>query len=124
MTNYSVKTVDEFVAAAPEVARPHLETLRKAVKTALPEADELIGYGKPYYKYHGWLVGFDFYTNHVTFEVYYGYGQFGREDRKLLEDLGYKTGSKTFQIRYDQDVPMEIVAQIVKAQAEFNKSRR
>ncbi len=122
MTNYSVKDVDEFVAASPEIARPHLETLRTIVKSAVPDAEEKIGYGKPYYKYHGWLVGFDTYTNHITFEVYYD--QLQSEDTKILEDMGYKTGSKSVQIRYDQDVPGQILTQLVRAQAKLNEARR
>ena len=121
MTNYSVKNVDEFIAASPEVARHHMEELRKVVKAAVPEAAEGIHYGKPYYKYHGYLAGFDTYTNHITFEIFEG--QLQSEDRKILEDIGYKTGSKSFQIRYDQEVPTEILEWLLKVQAKVNEAK-
>jgi len=60
MTNYSAKNVDEYISAAPQEARSHFEEIRAAVKSALPEIEEKTGYGKPYYKYHGWVVGLMF----------------------------------------------------------------
>lgn len=121
MTNYSVNNVDEFIIAAQKEAQPHLKEIRTAVKSALPKAEEKIGYGKPYYKYHGWIVGFDTYTNHIGFEIYYGRLQ--SEDRAKLEEKGYKTGNKTFQIRYDQKVPIAMIKKISRAQAKLNQAK-
>lgn len=120
MPNYSVKNVDEFIAASPIEARPHLTKIRNIVEANLPSIEKEIGYGKPYYKYHGWVVGFDVYKKHIGFEVWDGYSN---EARQELEQKGYKTGSVTFQIRYDQEVPEEIIAELVRIQARLNKSK-
>lgn len=119
MTNYSAKTVDEFIDAAPVIARPHLEALRKLVLSAVPGAEEGIHYGKPYYKYHGYLAGFDTYKHHIGLELWTE--QLNTEDREILESMGYKTGSRTFQIRYDQQIPTEITERLLKEQARLNK---
>lgn len=115
MTNYSVKTVSEYITAAPKEARTHLKEIRAAVKAAIPKAEEKIGYGKPYYKTTRWVVGYDVYTHHITFEVWDG--QLSKEIRDSLEKKGYKTGSKTFQIRFDQKVPTVMIKKISKDQA-------
>lgn len=120
MPNYSVESVDEFIAASPIEARPHLTKIRNIVEANLPNIEKEIGYGKPYYKYHGWVVGFDVYKKHIGFEVWDGYS---KEARQELEQKGYKTGSVTFQIRYDQEVPEEIIAELVRIQARLNKSK-
>lgn len=120
MTNYSVTSVDEYISAAPQNSHSHLKEIRAVVKAALPEAEEKIGYGKPYYKYHGWVVGFDVYKNHIGFEVWDGLLD---EDRKALDEKGYKTGSVTFQIRYDQNVPAAIIERLAKTQAKLNKDK-
>lgn len=120
MTNYSVKNVDEYIAAAPKGAQAHLREIRSVVKAAIPQAEEKIGYGKPYYKYHGWVAGFDVYKSHVGFEVWDGLQD---EVRKTLEEKGYKTGSVTFQIPYNQKVPAAIITKLVKAQAKLNESK-
>lgn len=114
------KTVDEFVAEAPVVARPALEQIRTIIKRAVPGADETMGYGKPYYKYSGWMTGVTLYTKHLGVEIWDG---LSGEDRKQLEALGYKTGSKNFQIQYDQAVPVELLTRLVKAQAKRNEQK-
>lgn len=121
MTNYLVKNVDEFIAAAPEESRPHLEEIRTAVKSAIPGADEKIGYGKPYYKANRWLVGFDVYKHHVGFEIWEG--QLPSEIRKEIEEKGYKTGNKTFQIPFDQKVPTALIKRLAKAQAKLDNAK-
>lgn len=120
MTNYSVKNVDEFIAASPQEAQPHLREIRKLVRAAVPEADEQIGYGKPYYKHHKWVAGFDVYKSHIGFEIWDGLSS---EDREQLEEAGYKTGSTSFQVRYDQKVPAAIITRLVKAQARLNEEK-
>lgn len=114
------KTVDEFVAESPVEARPVLEQVRKVVKLAVPDAEETMGYGKPYYKYHGWMTGVTLYTKHLGIEIWSGLSD---EDREELEALGYKAGSKNFNVQYDQEVPVELLIRLVKAQAERNKQK-
>ena len=47
------KSVDEYIAAQPEAVRPKLEQVRAAIRRAVPEAVESIGYRMPGYKLHG-----------------------------------------------------------------------
>jgi uncharacterized protein len=122
VTNYSAKNVDEYIGGAPEPARPHLEEVRAAIKSAVPKAEEGISWGKPYYRYHGMLAGFDAFRNHVSFEIWAD--ELAAKDRKTLEEDGYKTGKRTFQIRYDQKVPSGVIKALLKAQAKLNESRK
>ena len=46
-------SVDEYIAAQPEAVRPKLEQVRAAIRRAVPEAVEIIGYRMPGYKLHG-----------------------------------------------------------------------
>ncbi|MDQ5951780.1 MAG: uncharacterized protein QG639_1061 [Patescibacteria group bacterium] len=121
MTNYTVANVDEFIADSPKESQPHLKEIRAAVKAAIPQAEEKIGYGKPYYKDGRWLVGFDVYKQHIGFEIWES--QLSSEIRKSLEEKGYKTGNKTFQIRYDQKVPVSMIKQIIKAQVKVAEEK-
>jgi uncharacterized protein YdhG (YjbR/CyaY superfamily) len=114
------KTVDEFVAQAPSEARPILEQLRTLIMASVPDAEETMGYGKPYYKYHGWMTGVTLYTKHLGVEIWDGLSD---EDRQELEALGYKTGSKNFQIHYNQAIPAKTLTRLVKAQAQRNAQK-
>src|SRR5690242_3316844 len=46
-------SVDDYLAAQPEATRRKLEQMRAAIRNAVPEAVEGIGYGMPGYKLHG-----------------------------------------------------------------------
>jgi uncharacterized protein YdhG (YjbR/CyaY superfamily) len=111
-------TVDAYIANAAPEARPTLEALRNLITSTVPEAEERISYGVPFYKYHGQLGGFAAYKNHVSF----GFGALQENERAMLEKKGYKTGKMTLQIRFDQAVPVAAVKRILKAKARMNKA--
>src|SRR6202162_4415464 len=47
------KSIDEYIAAQPEAVRPKLEQVRAAIRRAVPEAMEGIGYRMPGFKLRG-----------------------------------------------------------------------
>jgi uncharacterized protein YdhG (YjbR/CyaY superfamily) len=47
------KDVDDYVAAAPSMARPNLRRLRAAIREAAPDAVESMSYGMPHYSFRG-----------------------------------------------------------------------
>jgi len=110
------KSVDEYIAAAPEVVRGKLMELRAVIKAAAPRADEVISYHMPYYKYHGHLVGFAAYRDHVSL-----FGAFPKELRKELKS--YKTGRGSVQFPLEAPLPTQLIARIVKAHVEANESK-
>jgi uncharacterized protein len=117
----AAKDVETYIANAGEEARPLLEELRALVLATIPEVEERISYGVPFYKHHGELAGFAVYTHHVSFGT--AAAVLGDDDRKRLEDAGYKTGKKTIQVRFDQEVPAAAVEAALRAQARLNESR-
>lgn len=119
MRNYKAKDVDEYIASSVKEARLTLEELRKVIKKAVPEAEERISWGVPFYRYHGLLAGYSVFKNHVTFGLAF---VFSEDDRTEFEKQGYKTGKKTVQIRFDQKVPASLISRMIKTRAKLNKS--
>ena len=111
--------VDAYIAASDIKARPKLEELRKIIKSTIPEAEETIWYGVPFYRYHGELAGFAAYKNHVSFG--FGDGVLGNKDRRMLEEKGYKIGKGTMRLRFDREVPASAIKRILKARAKMNE---
>ena len=113
------KDVDSYITNSDEEARPIMEELRRIIKSIIPEVEESISWRVPFYRHHGALVGFAVYKNHVSL----GFAtQLESEDRKMLEEKGFKTGNKTIQIKFNQKVPAAEIRQILKAKAIFNES--
>ena len=121
MRNYKAKDVGEYISNSEPESRPTLKEIRKIIKSTVPKAEEGISWGVPFYKYHGLLAGFAVFKNHVSFGLAFA---FQNDIRKMLEEKGYTTGSKTVQIRFDQKVPTAEIKQILKAKAKMNEAKR
>jgi len=103
MKNYDSEDVGAYIASAETEARPTLKELRELIKSTIPEVEESISYGTPFYKYHGQLAGIAAHKNHAG--IWFPVGGLESEEREILEEKGYKTAKKTIQIQYDQKVP-------------------
>jgi uncharacterized protein YdhG (YjbR/CyaY superfamily) len=53
MAKTDFKSVDEYIAAQPEVVQDTLQGIRGIIRKALPEAEEVISYQIPAYKVPG-----------------------------------------------------------------------
>ena len=61
------KTVDEYIYLQPKNIKPLLQQIRKTIKEAAPDAEELISYNMPGYKLKGMLVYFAAWKEHIGF---------------------------------------------------------
>ncbi|HXB38936.1 MAG TPA: DUF1801 domain-containing protein [Bacteroidia bacterium] len=108
-------TVDKYIASYPEKVQLRLKKLRQTIKKAAPDAEEIISYSMPAYKYYGMLVYFAAHTNH--------YGIYGMP--KVMEAFktklkAYKTSKATLQFTFDKPLPVKLVTELVKAGAKHN----
>jgi uncharacterized protein YdhG (YjbR/CyaY superfamily) len=121
MTANSVLTdcieVDAYIAAAPMPAQPILRQLREAIKAAAPNATERISYGMPSYEYHGRLVYFAAFKNHVGL---YAVGQ--EHDTYTKELGGYLSGKSTARFPIGQPLPVALIRNVVKARVKENEA--
>ena len=119
MRGARAKSVDAYIAAAPEPARGMLKKMRQIIKAAAPPAVEMISYGIPLYKHHGHLVAFAAYKNHVGFYVM---------SKRLMaankeEFAPYKKAIATVQFPIGAPIPAALVKKVVKARVEENEAR-
>lgn len=112
------KDVNEYISNADEKAQPIMEELREIIKSTVPEAEERIAWKVPNYKLDGVLAGFAVYSKHVSL----GFSEDGLtdEERKSFEDKGFKTGKGTVQIKFNQEVPKEIIKATLKRHKRLN----
>ena len=61
--------VDNYLIDAPSEARTMLRKIRSIIKNTVPQAEEVISYDMPAYKYHGMLVGFDVLEDYCEFDL-------------------------------------------------------
>lgn len=109
------KNIDDYIAIQTPEVQILLEQMRQTIKKAAPEAEELISYNMPAFKYHGMLVYFAAYKNHIGFYATpTGHSQF-KEELSV-----YKQGKGSVQFPLNQALSLELISRIVKFRMEEN----
>jgi len=117
--NKSVKDIDTYISLQPEELRPTLERLRQIIKAAAPDAEEVISYGMPAFRYHGMLAGFAPAKNHYGF-----YPWSSRTVEEFKDDLkDYETSKGAIRLPKDKPIPVALIKKIVKARMKQNLAK-
>jgi len=116
--NQPAKTVDEYLANLPQETKMVLENMRQAIKSAAPQAEEVISYQIPTYKYHGALVHFMAGKHDCSFITV---------NKSIIEKFksefkGYKIYGTTIHFSAQNPLPDELVKKIVQMQLKENES--
>ncbi|HUR63684.1 MAG TPA: DUF1801 domain-containing protein [Candidatus Thermoplasmatota archaeon] len=114
MAKTDFQSVDEYIATFPKEVQAVLKTLRKAVREAVPEAEEAISYQMPAFRLHGRpILYFAAFKGHYSL---FGVRQDVRDDfRKQLER--HEAGKGTLRFPLGEPVPVKLVQAIAKLQA-------
>ncbi|MNC47983.1 hypothetical protein D3C75_970750 [compost metagenome] len=109
------ESIDDYIAkAAPEV-QALLETVRKVIHEAAPEAKEKISYQMPTFELHGNLVHFAAFKKHI------GFYPAPQGIEAFQEELSVYKGAKgSVQFPLDQPMPYDLISRIVKFRAAEN----
>ncbi len=114
-------TVDAYLAALPPDRRSAVETLRRTVTAAAPEATETIAYQMPALRSHGAL----FLVSYAAYKAHYSL--FPASDAVVAacgEELTpFLAGKGTIRFPATKPIPTELVAKVVKVRLAENAAR-
>ena len=110
--------IDEYIEQFPANVQVILQKLRAAIKKTAPAAEELISYQMPAFKYHGMLVYFAGYKNHIGFYP-------TSSPMKVFKDrlTNYKTSKGGIQFPINEAIPLTLVKDIVKFRIKENMEK-
>ena len=110
------ETVDEYIGTFPKNVQDILQKLRQTIRKAAPEANEKISYQIPTFAFHGNLVHFAAFKNHIGFyPIPSGILAFKKELTP------FKKGKGSVQFPIDQPLPLELITKIVKYRVKENE---
>jgi uncharacterized protein YdhG (YjbR/CyaY superfamily) len=116
----AAKSVDEYLAGVPEPARSTLNTIRAAIRSAVPpEAAEAISYGIPTFNYDGPLVWFAAFSNHCS--LFPGSSVI-KAFKNELKNFQISKGTIRFPV--DKPLPAALVKKMVKARMAEKKYQK
>ena len=108
------KSVDEYIAAQPKATRAKLEQVRSAIRKAVPQAVEGIGYRMPGYKLHGKaMLYFAGFKEHYS--LFAASGTFFTTLKDELKDYELRKGTVHFSFK--KPVPVKLISRIAKLRA-------
>lgn len=104
--------VDEYLAAVPEPQRSTLQVVRERLRSALPDAQEVISYGVPAFSVDGVAVaGYAAAKKHCSYFPMSGSVLSGLADRLQ----GYDWSKGTLRFPVDEPLPQDLIAALVAA---------
>ena len=114
------ETVDDYIASLPAGAAEVLTTVREAIRAAVPDAEEVISYGIPATKFHGWLLYFAAFKAHFSLSIPPPTGIW---EAFAAELKPYKTSKSAIQFPFGQPVPVDLIRSIATYRAQENQDR-
>lgn len=112
--------VDEYLSRLPKESRLALENLRQTIRSAVPDAVEVISYQIPTFKLEGrMLVSYAGFTKHCSF--FPGAGPIDAHQKELKS---FVTSKGTIRFTPEQPLPAALVKKLVKTRIKLNEAAR
>ncbi len=112
------KTIDEYIASFPKNIQDILQQLRCAIREAAPQAEETISYQMPAFKQNGVLVYFAAFKNHI------GFFPTGKGIDAFKDQLSaYETSKGTIRFPLDEQLPLDLIKEIVRFRVKQNSDK-
>ena len=120
MAKTDFKNVGEYLATLSEHDRDAVQAICDAIKAAVPEAEEVISYQLPAYKYHGWIFYVSAATNHYAISCPPPFAAFAAFKSELAP---YEMSKSAVKFPKSAPVPLALIGDMSRYQAQQNLQR-
>jgi len=101
--------VDRYLKELGGGEKTELQRIRKVVFDIVPDAEEVISYGMPVFKYRNkYLIGYSAFKDHMS--IFPGSGSIESMKKELK---GYKTSKGTIQFTLDNPISDRLIKKII-----------
>ena len=112
------KDVDEYILQFSPEVQVILQQIRNIISTAAPEAEEIISYRMPAFRFHGILVYFAAFKQHI------GLYPPVSGDHSIEQDILPYAGEKgNLRFPLDRPIPFNLIRRIVKLRLKQNQAK-
>lgn len=112
------KNIDEYIARFPADVQAILEQIRLTIRTAAPDAKEVISYQMPAFHLKGNLVYFAAWQKHIGF-----YPPVSGDEELKQEAAAYAGDKGNLQFPIDQPIPFDLISKLVKQRVKENLAK-
>jgi uncharacterized protein YdhG (YjbR/CyaY superfamily) len=118
MAKLEYKSIDHYHKAFPAEIAQRMQQIRDAVHKVVPDAEEVISYNIPCFKYDGWLVYYSAYTGHISLSYPYS-KQFLAEFAEELK--AFKVSKSAIQFPNDEKFPIALITKMIRFRKKENE---
>ena len=111
------QTPDEYISHFSKDIQAILKTIRSTIQKAVPEAEEVISYNIPAFKYHGWIFYYSVYKKHFSLSCPPPWTIHEVFKKQLAR---YEMSKSTIQFPLDEPVPVKLISDMAKFRAKEN----
>jgi uncharacterized protein YdhG (YjbR/CyaY superfamily) len=121
MAKTDYKTIDEYHNAFPADLQERMQSIRDVVHKVVPEAEEVISYQIPCFKYKGYLIYYSAYTKHISLSH-----PFSEALLKAFADelKKYKVSKSAIQLPNSEPLPMDLIKKIIEFRKKENEAAK
>jgi uncharacterized protein YdhG (YjbR/CyaY superfamily) len=112
------RTIDDYIATFAPAVQAILRKIRRTIRGGAPDAEEAISYQIPTFKWHGNLVHFAAFKNHIGF-----YPPVGGDAALVKAVSPYANERGNLRFPLDQPIPYELIERIVKLRVKQNLAK-
>jgi uncharacterized protein YdhG (YjbR/CyaY superfamily) len=113
------ESVDQYIASFPRDVQPKLESVRAAIRAAVPGLEERISYDIPTFALDGrYVVYFSGWKEHISL-----YPLPDADPALEREIKPYLAGKGTLKFRLDKPLPLELMARVATRLLEQRKAK-
>jgi uncharacterized protein YdhG (YjbR/CyaY superfamily) len=116
-----LKNIDDYISGYSPEIQIKLEEIRQTIKKVLPEAKERISYNMPSFRFHGNLIYYGAFKDHIGF---YPASMTVFEEFKDELKIYKQSGKGTIQFPYNKPIPTNLIKQIIMLRAKQNIEKK
>jgi uncharacterized protein YdhG (YjbR/CyaY superfamily) len=114
-----IRSVDDYIASAPEEVQKKLKELRMLIKECAPQAEEKLSYSMPYYGYKGRLAYFAYTKSHIGLYVMPPTIDNFKEELK-----SYSTAKATIRFPLQEELPIALIKKLIIYGVKSNEAKK
>lgn len=120
MAKAGFKSVDEYIRSQPDTVQPVLRRMRKIIRQAIPDGEEVISYQMPAFRLPGGVaIFFAGWKQHVALYP----ATEGLEQAFAKELARYEVSKGTIRFPLSESLPVHLIGRIAKYRAEKTRER-
>lgn len=121
MAKTDYKTIDQYHEAFPAESVERMQEIRQLIHQVAPDAEEVISYQIPCFKYKGYLIYYAAFPKHISLSSPWSKALLETFEEELKS---YKLSKSVIQFPNDKPLPMDLIKKIVEFRKKENDSKK